>query len=97
MEKSDLQRFMVEALFEEIQIIKAELRLKGLGEGRKHMLRQSLRFLCRVLADILSMLPEEMTDDEVAKIIKRVPDKEPRRMRTRLEQIITSRKASMGS
>jgi len=71
----EIHDFMVGAIFEEIQQIKMEL-----GEEENESVR-TLRLLRLVLANLLELLPDQMSSDDIAQIIQRISDATCRRLK----------------
>ena len=90
-------RFIANCLFDEIKLIRRELGKDYVPVRRRQSLRQMLRFLSSTLAQVLSLAPDEMSQDELARLIRDVPDVAPRRLRSRLERIISTGEAEVGA
>lgn len=96
METDEMYMFMVQALFDEIQLVKKELGQRP-GDKRRKSLRQTLRLLCGSLAYLLEIMPDEMADDTIQKIIQKIPEATPRRVRRMILERIKVGEASLGA
>jgi len=79
----------VDTLFGQLSEVKQELdqSRESLSEKQKHRLQLTLRLLSKTFAEVLSLQPEELTEDGILIIITRAAKAAPRRYRDKLPRL----------